>query len=161
MRHFFIIICSLLLRYASLAQNIEVIIALDSECPMSQKYARPLRQLQKDFPNVHFKAIFTPWETDSTIQAFFETYHFRFDYIIDREYKILDAHKIQVVPEVIVTQAQGVIYQGAIDDWYYELGKYRTAPTIFYLRQALEESTAGKCVSVPYTKALGCIIEYD
>jgi hypothetical protein len=67
---------------------------------------------------------------------------------------------VTITPEVVVADASGqVLYQGAIDNWFYELGRYRQFITEHYLTDALDAIAAGKPVPVTRTEAVGCLIQ--
>ena len=52
-----------------------------------------------------------------------------------------------------------VIYRGAIDNWFYELGRYRLEITDHYLIDAINASLDGKKPALTKTEALGCFIQ--
>jgi hypothetical protein len=143
------------------AQKAQVFFALDTECPMSQKYTSTIKALQKTFPSVEWIGLFTPWDNDSTIQLFLTEYELKLPYQIDKEYAIFKKMDGKVVPEVyFFSEKNELLYRGAIDNWFYELGKYRPAPTENYLHDAVAAYLRNDCILIEKTTALGCILEY-
>lgn len=68
--------------------------------------------------------------------------------------------KATVTPEVFLIDAAGQLqYQGAIDNWFYELGKYRLNTTEQYLIDALTALNNGEQPPVRQTEAIGCFIQ--
>lgn len=141
-----------------------VYVFLDPECPICQSYTLTLRELHRQFAKqgVTFKAVYTsPGIEKKDIERFQKTYRLPIPYTIDRHYALAKRWNATTTPEVVVTSAIGAVYyQGAIDNWYYALGKNRPKPTERYLLDALTELTAGQPVSRKTTKAVGCLINY-
>jgi hypothetical protein len=54
-----------------------------------------------------------------------------------------------------------LIYQGLLDNWAISLGKKRKHASEHYLADALEAIKNGNDPEVSFTKAVGCIIEYE
>jgi hypothetical protein len=143
------------------AQNPTVYIAMDTECPMTQKYTVPLKKMIADFPKINFVAMFTKWETDSTILQFKADYQIVIKDKIDYEYDFFKKVNATVVPSVyFFDEKNNLLYSGSIDNWFYDLGKYRLKPTEFYLENAIKSYLKGECIDVEKTVALGCILEY-
>lgn len=137
---------------------------LDPECPICQSYTRTLRELHSQFgeKNVTFRAVYTsPGITKGDIERFQKKYRLPILWTIDQDYALAKRWKATTTPEVVVTTAIGAVqYQGAIDNWYYALGKNRPKPTENYLLDALTEITSGQPVSRKNTQAVGCLINY-
>ncbi len=76
---------------------------------------------------------------------------------MDPRQELLKKVKATVTPEAVVVDGHGkVLYLGRIDDWYEDFGKQRYSATTHELRDALDEILAGKKVTTPVTKAVGC-----
>lgn len=140
-----------------------VTLFLSTECPISQQYAPRLRELHKEFSGkgVEFTAYF-PLRTDNKrmLTRFQRDYPLPFVRQSDVEHQQVRRFRATTIPEVVVQDATGtVVYQGAIDDWFYSLGKHRPEPTQHYLHDALASVLAGQFVTPPRTEAVGCFIE--
>lgn len=149
-------------RYVQPPASITVYVFLNTECPVSQQYARRLSTLHRQYASaVRFVAVF-PLKTDSRqrIRTFSNEYGLSFDGQSDTRAKLVRQLGARITPEAIVVDRSGrVRYQGAIDDWYVTLGKHRPDATQYYLLDALEALLAGQEVRVPKTEAVGCLIE--
>lgn len=139
-----------------------VYVFLNTECPISQQYARTLSVLSRQYASsVQFVALF-PSKTDipRLIRAFSADYNLTFSGKPDRGAKLARKLSARVTPEAVVLDAMGQIrYRGAIDNWYVTLGKHRSDATELYLQRALDALIAGKVVDVEKTDAVGCLIE--
>ena len=93
---------------------------------------------------------------------FKEEYEFRFPVINDTAQKLTYYLNASVTPEVFLLDNSGnIIYSGAIDNWFFDLGRYRKEATIHYLKEALD-SNYGTLFSVNNkTKAIGCLIQRE
>jgi thiol-disulfide isomerase/thioredoxin len=151
----------ILLFSAFYADAQKVFFSFDTECPMSQKYVPVLQKIQADYPKIDFQAVFTKWDSDSTIALFKSQYGLKLPYRIDKDNALLQSWATEVVPEVFFFDEYDVLlYRGSIDNWFYALGKYRAKASEHYLREAIEAYSKGECIRREMTKALGCIIEY-
>jgi hypothetical protein len=156
------IIYLILLSLSLSAKAQTVYFSLDTECPMTQKYVLVLNQFKKEFPKIDFQGVFTKWESDSTVTAFRQDYNFHLASLIDKNNAFLQKMQVSVVPEVLFfDEYKHLLYRGSIDNWFYDLGKYRQKATEYYLRDAILAYLAGECIKIEKTIALGCIIEYD
>ncbi len=140
-----------------------VFVFLSTECPISQQYARRLTQLHHEFTgqDITFIAVF-PLRTDDykTIGRFKTEYGLPFRTHPDPQKKLARQLRAHVTPEAVVqTETGQIIYQGAIDDWFFALGKHRPAPTQHYLQDALRAFLANEPVLIQRTEAVGCLIE--
>ncbi|WP_345265968.1 redoxin domain-containing protein [Nibrella viscosa] len=139
-----------------------VIVFLDTECPISQKYTRRLAALHKRYApaGIQFLSIYpSPTDNPKTIRRFHQVYNLPFTGRPDPRHYLVKQYKAHVTPEaVVVNQAGIVMYQGAIDDWFVDLGKYRREPTRHYLQEALDAVLTGQPILTASTKAVGCLI---
>lgn len=147
--------------YAQNKSNTEVIIFLGSECPISQKYVNTLNKIYTDYHvrGVTFTAIFPEKIKNKSLENFKNEFGVKFP--CKRDGKMQKARRLNasITPEAFVIKEGAVMYQGAIDDWFYELGKYRKEPTQPYLRDALDAVLSNEIVKVKKTEALGCFIQ--
>lgn len=143
--------------------KITVYVFLNTECPISQQYTKRLAELQRAYSpgGISFLAVYPlPTDTPATIAAFQKTYKLPYQSQPDPEKKTAHQLNAQITPEVAVVDNNGqVYYQGAIDNWYYTLGRHRPQPTVHYLRDALESILNNRKVITPKTEAIGCLID--
>jgi len=138
--------------------QITVLAFLSARCPISNYYNERIRALAEDYAkqNVSFLAInASADENVAEIKAHAEKQGFQFPILKDKGNKVADAYHAERTPEIFVVDAQGVLrYHGRIDNHYLTI-HVKTHD----LRNALDELLAGKPVSVPEAKALGCLIK--
>ena len=149
--------------YKLIKSAINVFIFLDTECPISQQYVRNLETLRLAFSqkNVHFLAVFpTKGVTKDEIVTFKKKYDFQYSSIIDYNMKLTKRLDARTTPEVfILNNRNKILYRGAIDDLYYDLGKKRPEASIFYLKNALNSIINKQKITIQQTEAIGCDIE--
>ncbi len=118
-----------------------------------------LPELSRQYPLVQFVGIFTKWETATDIQQFSNDYQLNFSLYLDNKHRLLRQLNATTTPEVFLVDKNGKVqYQGAIDNWFYGLGKYRPATTEHYLTEALDAFLNGKEIVNKKTKSIGCEI---
>lgn len=147
--------------YAQKESNVEVIVFLATECPISQKYVNTLNQIYLAYQNkgVKFTALFPEKVDIKIIDAFTSEFGVKFPCLLDKRMRKARQLEASITPEVFVLKQGKVMYQGAIDDWFYELGKYRKEVTQPYLKNALDAVLNNQMVEVKKTEALGCFIQ--
>ena len=142
-----------------------VLITLDPECPMCANYSKVINELSPKYSmdSIQFYGIFTsPSYSDAEIKAFAVKYNVDIPFILDPDYRLASFFGAEVTPEVFVmNQAGQLVYQGLLDNWAIALGKKRKKASKHYLADALEAIKMGTEPEVNYTKAIGCIIEYE
>ena len=147
--------------YELIKNAINVFVFLDTECPISQQYVRNLETLRLAFSqkNVQFWAVFpTKGVTKDEIIAFQKKYDFQYSCIIDHNIKLTKKLDAKTTPEVFILKNK-ILYRGAIDDLYYDLGKKRPEASIFYLKDALNNIINKQKITIQKTEAIGCDIE--
>jgi peroxiredoxin len=140
--------------------KITVIAFLSVQCPISNAYNERIRELAADYvqQSVSFLAINSSAnETVAEIKAHVEKQGFQFPILKDKGNKVADLYHAERTPEIFVVDAQGILrYHGRIDNSHLPIHVKRRD-----LREALNELLAGKPVSVPEAKALGCVIKRE
>jgi AhpC/TSA family len=143
--------------------SINIFVFLDTECPISQQYVRILETLRLEFSqkSIHFWAVFpTNGVTKEEIVAFHEKYNFQYPSIIDYYKKLTLRLDAKTTPEVFIVNHKGkTLYQGAVDNLYFDLGKKRPKASIFYLKNALNSIFEHQPITIKKTVAIGCDIE--
>lgn len=139
---------------------VSVYVFLACECPISQKYVPVLNSIYSTYKNTpSFKWTFViPGKVKkSEIQDFISEYGVQFP--LENDPRITTVKKLHAstTPEVIIVK-DSVLYSGAIDNWFYELGKYRREATEKYLIDALEAIKDGREPLIKKTEAVGCPI---
>lgn len=82
---------------------------------------------------------------------------FNFPYLYDETQKVAHAYGAERTPEVFLFDKNFILrYHGAIDDNYDD----PKAAKEHYLRKALDAVLAGKPVTIPETKPIGCTVKW-
>ncbi|OJV21422.1 MAG: hypothetical protein BGO21_10385 [Dyadobacter sp. 50-39] len=109
---------------------------------------------------VAFEAVFpVPTVKRDDIKQFLSKYQAAIPGYQDPGLQKVKRYQATVMPEAVLVNASGeILYRGAIDNWYYALGKNRAKATELFLRNALEAVLNGEMVVKSRTEAIGCVI---
>ena len=133
------------------------------ECPLSQNYTLPIQEIRTQFPSdsLLFLGIFPgDFEADTAYTWFAKKYAVSYPLLRDPENIFTDRLGATITPEVFVLDRKGkILYNGAIDNWAFDLGKKRQVVTEKYLIEALTAVIENREIRIKKTKAIGCIIE--
>lgn len=144
--------------FSKLRGQTTVMTFVSVECPVSNDYNERMTALFKDYgaKGVHFVFVNSNSnENASAVEAHAKQAGFPFPVYKDANNVVADKFGATVTPESYVFNAEGkLVYHGSIDD-------QRNANNVTEkrLRKALDETMAGKPVSVAETKAFGCTIK--
>lgn len=140
---------------------IVVLAFLGTECPLAKLYGPKLDALHDRFSGqgVVFLGISSNKQDSLTeLTAYVHRYEIGFPVLKDLGNHLADALNATRTPEVFVFDSRRELrYRGRIDDQY-GVGYSRDDTGSADLSRAIEELLANKPVSVPETKAIGCII---
>lgn len=140
--------------------GMHVAVFIGTDCPISQKYGNTLRELRETYPNINLYGIIPKNFTREQIRGFKKDYRIPFNLYHDSGNRVAKEFEATITPEVYLFDNKGTIYySGAIDNWFYELGRNRKEPTQLYLVDAIEQALKLEAISVPKTDAIGCLIE--
>jgi peroxiredoxin len=138
-----------------------VVAFLGTECPLAKLYAVRLNKIADDYKanSVRVMAVMSNRQDSlEEIGAFVARQNIDFPVLKDAGNQFADSLDAKRTPEIFVFDAQRQLrYRGRVDDQY-GIGYVREEPRRQDLRIALNELTSGQDVSVPSTKAVGCII---
>lgn len=138
---------------------------MDTECPVTQSYAPELRKMYSEYSvkGIEFESIFPVYTvSQKDIDYFLKLYKIPFSGTPDALHKKVNRYHASVMPEAVLLDKNGtVVYQGAIDNWYFGLGKNRPKATETYLRNAIEATLAGNPILKRKTEAIGCLINME
>lgn len=138
-----------------------VVVFLSFECPMSTDYCPKLIDLAKAYRErgVAFVGLCVNDESAAQVARFAKDYQLPFPIYKDDQFAAVDAFKATATPEAFLLDKEYVLrYRGRIDNNYVARLKKVGQVTRHDLKQALDELLAGKPISEPATKALGCAI---
>mgnify|MGYP003333903710 CR=1 FL=1 len=143
---------------------LKVYFFLATTCPISQQYTAYINQFTRMTAekNIQVVLIFPAEKNNikSEVRSFIQQYQLSAKYIIDKGYSFSKKLNAIVTPEVFLLNDQDqILYHGAIDNWYYALGKNRIDITEHYLDDAIAQAINHKPVLIPFVKPVGCFIE--
>ncbi len=144
-----------------LAAAATVIVARDTGCPVSQKYAPGIGRLQAQYSSQGVEFLYLNLNPRDSLQAM-RADHAQFGssgrYIADRDHRIGTMLGVRSTGEVFVLDSKGrLVFRGAIDDQY-GIGYTRVSAGRTYLRDALNALLAGRLPEVSATTAPGCYL---
>jgi peroxiredoxin len=137
-----------------------VVVFLNFDCPNSTGYSSLLADMAKRYRDrgVAFIGVCPCGdETGASIAAKAAECKVGFPVYKDDLGTVTEALKAEITPEAFVLDHNFVLrYRGRIDDAYSARLKKNLKITSHDLQQALDELLAGKAVSIPLTRAVGC-----
>ena len=140
-----------------------VVVFMSFDCQVSNSYSTTLADLHKKFSGqgVAFLGIDSPDDKDAAaIAKEAADAKIPFAVLKDNKYVAADAFKAIRTPEAFVLDRNFVLrYRGRLDDSYRGERLSYLKPTRNDVQVAIEEVLAGKNVSEPATKAVGCPLE--
>ncbi len=141
-----------------------VIVFLSFECPVSTSYSQHLAELHRTYGNrgVAFVGV-CPNESDPAVVAKqAKEYAIPFPVYADPQHVAVRALKAEATPEAFLLDHDFVLrYRGRIDDGYAARLKKNRQISRHDLHQALDELLAGKPVTEPATRPIGCPIHIE
>lgn len=162
-----LIICSSTISRAELpntAQDsmpLNVYFFLATSCPISQQYTAEIKRLNQLYSPkaVNIYLVF-PSNKKKDVKKFMSTYGLNMEVIIDKKFNLVNELDATVTPEVfLLNEKKEILYHGAIDNWYYALGKNRLEITSHYLEDAISATKNIRSIYRPYVAPVGCFIE--
>lgn len=135
-----------------------VFIWMNAECPICKKYPNIWKKLAAEFPEFTFIGVFTSYEDKKMAKDFMKKYKIPFQWFIDTKNHLANYLSVNVTPEVLFFNADAeIVYRGATDDWFYDLGKTKTVTQHLYLKNALTAQLNNQPVLIFKTEPIGCI----
>jgi len=149
--------------FKSLKKNkASIIVFFDPECPICQKYTKNLTEMDRNFSKEGIELyVVYPFKVleAKSLAEFREEYKFDLPIIYDPNRKLLKKLKGNYSPEVfLLDNKRKTLYHGAIDNWFYGLGRNRALPTEFYLLDAINAFKNNKTIKVKYIEPVGCML---
>ncbi len=137
-----------------------VLIIRDAECPVTQRYSPRMAELEKEFTPKGYTFTYVDVTPHSAAESKADAakYSLTGRTILDADRKVVNALRASSAAEAFVIDARGTLrYRGAIDDQY-GIDFSHDAPTISYLREALNRVSAGREIISRQTDAPGCVL---
>ena len=138
-----------------------VFIFVRTDCPISNRYAPLLQQMNKKYgQQAAFRLVF-PDKNESTdkIRRYLRDYNYQLTAIRDLDHALVKKTMAKTTPEAAVFDAKGdLVYHGRIDNLYEHIGQSRRAASTHELADAIETASKGLHPPVSTTEAVGCFI---
>jgi len=149
--------------FKSLKKNkASIIVFFDPECPICQKYTKNIIEMDKKYSKEGIEIyVIYPFKIlePKSLSEFREEFKFDLPLIYDHKRKLLKKLKANYSPEVfLLNNKRKTLYHGAIDNWFYGLGRNRAVPTEFYLLDAINAFKNNQTVKVKYVEPVGCML---
>ena len=142
-------------------KRLTVIAFLGTECPLAKLYIERLETLAQQYRNHGLTVLgfcSNAQDSEQDVTDFLHQHAVSFPVFKDTQHRVADQFKAIRTPEVfLLNQRQRVVYWGRIDDQY-AIGIKKAEPQRSDLQIAIEETLAGKQVTVAITKSVGCHI---
>jgi len=146
-------------------RRVRAFIFLSTECPISNGYVKTLSELRKKYATTDkrvdfFGVVSDPTVTRASAAKHFTEYKAKFPVLFDASTQLVEALKPSHVPNAFVLNANGeLVYQGAIDNAWEDIGRRRPKAEKNYLADAISATLTGKPVTIARTTPVGCLIE--
>ena len=141
------------------------LIFVSKDCPVANAFQPSLREFEKRYGKKGIRCFMvycSPRLKKSDVAKHVREYRIAAPAVMDPSQRIGRLTGAKVTPEAIVIDQTGKVrYRGMINNLYAGYGKKRPKPTKHYLRDACEAVIAGKAVTHPATKPIGCFIHYE
>lgn len=139
-----------------------VLIFITHDCPIANAFAPEIRRIVEAYEKksvAFFLVHVDPALNSADAKKHAADYSLGGTILLDPQHRLAKQVKATVTPQAVaLSQETKILYRGRIDDLYADLGKKRVEPTRRDLREALDEILGGRAVSVPETRAVGCLI---
>lgn len=145
------------------AAKAEVLFFVSTDCPVSNSFAPEIQHICKDYAakGVGCSLVYEDFQVDAAVvrKHLGEYGYAGIPAMIDADRTVAGQAHATITPQAVVIDSAGKIrYRGRINNFYADLGKPRQVVTVHDVRDALDAVLAGKKVSNPETRALGCCI---
>jgi hypothetical protein len=146
----------------------QVIVFVQSDCPISNGYAPEIQRVCREYAargvtcSLMYEdvEIGRPGSLDAAARRHLQEFGYGgIPAAVDRTRIVASQAGATITPQAVVVDRAGAIrYSGRIDNFYAALGRPRQRVTEHDLRDALDALLAGRPVPRPRTEALGCHI---
>lgn len=136
-----------------------------TSCPISQQYTHAINHYFEAYGNkfemITFIGSRNNRKAKKEIKLFQQRFQYQMPIQLDIENSMAKQIGATINPEVFILSPQNeILYHGAIDNWFYALGKNRPKATEYYLEDAIQDILHQRSVLRKTTQAIGCFLEY-
>jgi len=143
-------------------RRVRAFVFLSLECPIANACIPTLNTLHARFKDRLdlFGVVSDPAVKRSEASKHFRNFKAGFPVLFDASGQLAELLQPTHVPEAFVLDGDGrIIYRGALDNAWLDLGRRRIRAEKHYLADALEAALAGKRPAVERTLVVGCLFE--
>lgn len=141
------------------AARVTVTLFVDSDCPVSNRYAPQVQSLHREYAprGVKFWLVYPdPHISVATIREHMQDYGYEMPALRDPEHALVRRANALVTPEAGIFLPDGtLIYHGRIDDRYVDLTQRRAQVTEHNVAMVLDALLEGKAVDADWNPASG------
>lgn len=140
-------------------ESITVTLFVDSDCPVSNRYAPELQRLHARYASrgVNFWLVYPdPDITVESIREHVASYAYTMPAIRDPEHALVRRARAMVTPEAGIFRADGTLaYHGRIDDRYVDITRRRAVATRHDVADVIDALLAGRSIDASWNPAPG------
>ncbi|HJZ66263.1 MAG TPA: redoxin domain-containing protein [Candidatus Acidoferrum sp.] len=141
--------------------KIAVLIFVRTDCPVSNRYAPLLQQLNETYSSkAKFYLVYPDRKTSpAEISEHLKQYRYTISALRDPDHSLVKLAGATITPEAAVFDSQGhLLYHGRIDNWYEGPSRSRPVATTHELQAAIDAAVSGKPTPLATAPAVGCYI---
>ena len=141
--------------------KITVLIFVRTDCPISNRYAPLLQQLNETYSSkAKFWLVYPGKKTTAAeIAEHLKQYRYTIPALRDPERALVKLASATITPEVALFDSRGqLLYHGRIDNLYADPSRSRPAATTHELQAALDAAISGKPTPLSTSTPVGCYI---
>jgi hypothetical protein len=146
-----------------------MIVFTRSDCPIASRYMPELERIRRSAraAALDFWLVFVdPDEQPAAIRSYLSAFQYGGRALRDPDQVLVRLAGVTTTPEAAVfvrgSSEPTLVYRGAIDDRYVDVGQERPAPTRHYLAETIAMVRPGNTAPKPFsfhsTRAIGCLI---
>jgi len=141
--------------------KLTVLIFIRRDCPVSSRYAPEIQRISKQYADLASFWLVDPDKSDSPklIRKYLADYGYHLPALRDPEHALAKLSRVQITPEAAVFDREHrLVYDGRIDDRYFDLSRARAAPTTHELEDAIHAALTGNALAKDEVRGVGCYI---
>jgi peroxiredoxin len=133
-----------------------------TDCPVGNSYVPEMNRIHEAYAGRGVLVWAVQADTsvaEPAVAKYAAEYRYGFPLVLDPRQELVNLSGAAITPQAAVLSPDGrVLYLGRIDNRVEDFGKQRPQATQNNLRAALDEVLAGRPVTHPRTKSIGCAI---
>lgn len=135
------------------------------DCPVCINNFVKVGELEKKYKlnGLEIRAIYSdPFPDTVQLNKAISESNLKIPITFDSDLKFAKKYNITTTPQfVLIDTLENVLYSGAIDNYYYALGKHRKLTSEKFLASAIESVLKGRKPEIGLTEPIGCKINYN